>query len=58
MNENKVLDTKEMASYLNCSVSTIRNFVKNKKIPNFKIGGKIYFNLLSIEEWIKENERK
>lgn len=58
MNENKVLDIKEMASYLKCSISTIRNLVKNNKIPNFRVGTKIYFRLSSIERWIEENETK
>lgn len=56
--EDKVINIKELANYLSCSVSTIRRLVKEDKIPYFRIGVKLYFNLLSIKEWIKENEKR
>lgn len=58
MYNNKILSLKELASYLNCSTSTIRKLIKNEKIPFFKIGNKYYFSLLTVESWIKENERR
>ena len=57
MIKEEVFDIKEIACYLKCSVSTIRNLVKNNKIPNFRVGAKIHFRFSSIERWIEENER-
>ena len=55
--KNENLNIKEVAKYLNCSVSTIRNLVNKHEIPFFRLGVKLYFNLESIKEWIKRNER-
>lgn len=57
MIKEEIFDIKEIACYLKCSVSTIRNLVKNNKIPNFRVGAKIYFRHSSIERWIEENEK-
>ena len=56
--ENIVLNTKEVASYLSCSVASIRRFVKNKKLPFFKVGSKLYFNLTDVEKWSVENGKR
>lgn len=58
MNEEKILNIIEMAKYLHCSVSTIRNMVRNFEIPHFRLGVKIYFRLSAIERWLNEKERK
>lgn len=34
---NEAFDVKEVAEYLKCSISGIRNLVRNKKIPYFRI---------------------
>ncbi len=56
MEERKIFDTKEIANYLNCSVSSIRALVRNKAIPNFRIGAKLNFNKESIDKWIESQE--
>lgn len=35
--ENEVFNVKEVAEYLHCSISGIRNLVKNKNIPFYRI---------------------
>lgn len=55
--EQQIFNTKEIATYLSCSVSSIRALVRNKEIPNFRIGAKLNFNKESIDEWIKIKEK-
>ena len=55
--KNENLNIKEVAKFLNCSVSTIRNLVNKREIPFFRLGVKLYFNLESIKKWIQKNEK-
>lgn len=54
----EVLTVKELAMYLRCSESKIRNLVRDNAIPNFRIGAKINFNKEAINNWIKLQEQK
>ncbi len=56
--ENKILNIKELANYLNCSVSMIRKLIYNNEIPYFKIGNIYEFHIDIINQWItnKHNE--
>lgn len=54
--ENQILNVKEVAKYLNCSVSNIRMLVKNKSIPHFRLGTKINFSKNAINQWIQIQE--
>lgn len=54
----EILNIKEIAKYLSCSVSTIRNMIRKNEIPYFRIGVKYYFRKESIVAWIIENEKK
>lgn len=47
---------KELSKYLKCSVSELRKLVKNRDIPFFRVGKKIFFKHTSIEEWILRQE--
>lgn len=51
-----VFTVKEVAKYLNCSVSSIRTLVRNKKIPYFRIGSKLNFNKEAVDNWIHNQE--
>lgn len=51
-----VMNVKEVAIYLKCSESTIRNMVRDKKIPVFKINSKLNFNKDAIDNWIHNQE--
>ena len=54
--ENKhYLSVKQLSEYMGISVHTIYLWIQLKKIPYYKINGKIVkFNLPEIEEWLKE----
>ena len=53
MHEYKeILNIKEIAKYLNCSVSMIRKLIYDNQIPYFRIGNRYYFNIISIKNWI------
>ena len=50
------MNVKEVAEYLKCSESSIRNMVRDKKIPVFKINSKLNFNKEAIDNWIHTQE--
>lgn len=52
----EIMNVKEVAEYLNCSSSKIRNMVRDKQIPNFRIGSKLNFNKQTIDMWVHNQE--
>ena len=52
----EVMNVKEVAEYLKCSESKIRNMVRDKQIPNFRIGSKLNFNKDTINRWVNGQE--
>ena len=52
----EIMTVKETARYLNCSESSIRNIVRDKVIPNFRIGSKLNFNKETIDRWVNGQE--
>ncbi len=54
----QVFTVKELANYLQCSVSSIRNLVRNREIPFFRVGSKLNFNKEAIDKWINWQEEK
>ncbi|MBE6148028.1 MAG: helix-turn-helix domain-containing protein [Firmicutes bacterium] len=56
--KEEIMNIVDVSHYLKCSVSTIRNMIKNHDIPYFRIGVKYYFRLTSIEEWVSKNEKR
>lgn len=52
----EVMNVKEVAIYLRCSESSIRNMVRDNKIPNFRIGSKLNFNKNTIDVWVNNQE--
>lgn len=56
MKEN--YDIKELASYLNISISQIRKLVRQRDIPYFRIGKKLLFNIKKINLWVENLEKK
>lgn len=53
-----VMNVKELAKYLKCSESAIRNLVRDNAIPHFRIGAKINFNKEAINNWIENQEKR
>ncbi len=52
----EIFTVKEVANYLNCSVSSIRSLVRNKEIPHFRIGSKLNFNKEAVDNWVHNQE--
>ena len=52
----QIFTVKEVANYLNCSVSSIRTLVRKKEIPYFRIGSKLNFNKEAVDNWIHNQE--
>ena len=52
----QIMNVKEVAEYLKCSESSIRNLVRDKQIPNFRIGSKLNFNRETIDRWVNGQE--
>lgn len=60
MNENikEILDINEVAVYLHSSTQTIRKLIREKIIPSFRVGRRIYIKKDSLEVWIKNQEMR
>lgn len=52
-----IMYVKELAQYLKCSESVIRNLIRDNAIPYFRIGRKINFNKEAIDEWIRNQNK-
>ena len=52
----EIFDVKEVANYLKCSCSAIRRLVNTNKIPYYRVGRRILFRKLSIDNWVKQQE--
>ena len=52
----EVMTVNEIATFLHCSESNIRNMVREKEIPFFRLGYRIYFNKNTIVEWLHNKE--
>nr|WP_319776012.1 helix-turn-helix domain-containing protein [uncultured Sphaerochaeta sp.] len=56
----EVMNVDEAAKYLKLSPSTVRNYIRNKKIPYrraFK-GARVTFSKSILEEWMRETSIK
>lgn len=51
-----ILTIKEAALYLKCSASSIRALVREKRIPFFRVGNKLFFKKESIDVWVSNQE--
>ena len=54
----EIYSIKEISNYLQISISMTRKLVKEKKIPYFKIGNRIKFNIYEINKWVLKNQEK
>lgn len=52
-----MFDVKQLAEYLNVSISLIRKLVKNKDIPYVRLGVKILFSKIEIDKWLLEQQK-
>ena len=56
--EKRFIGVKELAVYLSLSEETIRSWVWQRRIPIFKIGRAVRFDLKQIESWLQANKSK
>ena len=54
----ELCDIKELSKYLKVSIPEIRKLVREKKIPNLRIGKMIKFDLVSINKWLEKLEEE
>ncbi len=59
INEAKNLcGIKEVSNYLDLSESMIRKMVREKTIPFFRIGNKLKFDLIEINNWLDNLKKR
>lgn len=52
----EVLTTREVARYMDISLSTLYHLTMQRKIPHYKPNGKVcYFNRHEVEQWLQTN---
>lgn len=54
----EIMNMKDLSNKLNISISGIRKLVRERKIPHFRIGNRIYFSVESINNWLDKIEQK
>ena len=53
-----ICNINDLSSYLKISKSGIRKLVREKKIPNFRLGNRIMFDLVEINKWVEKLAEK
>jgi excisionase family DNA binding protein len=56
--EDDLMTIDEVAEFLKLGKPTIYNLVSASKIPNSKVGKRLYFSRKKILKWIESGERK
>ena len=54
----EICDIQDLSSYLKVSVSEVRKLVREKKIPFFRVGNRLRFDLKSINTWLEKLQDK
>lgn len=54
----EIYDIQELSNYLKVSVSEIRKLVRERKIPFFRIGNRLRFDLNKINSWLEKMEKE
>lgn len=48
----ELCNIKELSNYLKISIPEIRKLVRERRIPNFRLGNRIMFDLNEVNKWI------
>ncbi len=56
--QKNICNIKELSIYLQTSIPQIRKLVREKKIPHFRVGNRIKFDLNEINKWIEKSQEK
>lgn len=54
----KICDIKDLSLYINTSIPEIRKLVREKKIPHFRVGNRIKFDINEIDKWLEKLQEK
>ena len=54
----KIVNIDDLSSYLNISIPEIRKLIRESDIPHFRIRSAIRFDLIKINEWVENLEKK
>lgn len=54
----EICDIQTLSSYLKVSVSEVRKLVREKKIPFFRVGNRLRFDLKKINNWLEKLEEE
>ena len=52
MMKKQLIGVQELANYLDSSVAFVRKLILTRQIPYIKIGGRVKFDLIEINQWI------
>jgi len=53
----EICNIDELSKYLQLSASGIRKLVRERKIPHFRVGNRIRFDVKNINLWLEELEQ-
>lgn len=53
--ETEFLTLKEASKFLKISVATLNRFMREERIPSYKVGGRRLFDKTEIIEWVKKH---
>ena len=56
--EKRFLGIEELSGYLGLTKGTLYVWVCQRKIPNLKIGKLLKFDIIEIEQWLKDKRIK
>lgn len=57
MSEETLWTVHEAAEFLGTNVNTVYSWVRQEKIPNFKLGGLVRFRRSDLEAWLDQSRR-
>jgi len=56
--EKRFISPQELSQFLDLRKDTIYSWIWQRKIPYFKIGSRVKFDLKEIEAWLEDKKRK
>ena len=54
----EICDIQTVSSYLKVSVSEVRKLVRENKVPYFRVGNRLRFDLKKINNWLEKLEEE
>lgn len=54
----RIFTVKELSDAINIKKSTLYLWVSQQKIPHIKLGKKVLFDSIEIEQWMQEHKRQ